>query len=109
MPGRLGRRWSRREFADRSTVSDSTVAKWLSDRAHPNDFASVEEALFGDNPVWELARRQFRDAYDLITDRRKHPAGLKTANRSAIKRPWAINARPITLHPDFSKDLQLMR
>lgn len=95
MPGRLGRRWTRKEFAFRVGVSESTVAKWLSDKAHPNDFASVEAALFGDNLAYESARREFRDAYDLIPDRRRRPAGLKAANRAAIKRPWAINAIPI--------------
>jgi hypothetical protein len=97
MPGKPGRRWIRREFASSANVSISAVVKWLAGKAHPNNFRPVEAAFFGDNPAYEAARRQLRDAYDLIPDGRKWSTA-RNALKNAIKQQWVINGVPITVH-----------
>ncbi len=64
-PDRPGKRWGIKEFAGAVGVSDRAVRKWLSGESdRVNDFASIEKALFGDNPAYDAARIALRQAYD---------------------------------------------
>src|SRR5262249_50598963 len=68
-PVQVGKKvWSRKEFAAAVHLELRTVSNWLKreDPSPPHDLASVEQAIFGDNPAYAEWRASFRAAYNAL-------------------------------------------
>ena len=63
-PDRGARReWSLKELASDVRVSTRAVQNWIAEKNVPSDLATIERALFGDNPTFRYLRVELRETY----------------------------------------------
>jgi tetratricopeptide (TPR) repeat protein len=74
--GTPGRRWSKKDFAAETGVSDRTVGNWLNGKTCPDDLESIERVLFGRNPAHDADRLRLREAFEAATRRGEGAASV---------------------------------
>jgi hypothetical protein len=63
-PDVLGKEWTNREFAEAlGETGDRTVRNWRRGRTTPPESTPIEQALFGQNPLYAASRAELRDAH----------------------------------------------
>lgn len=70
LPGRRGREWNNKAFADAVGVNERSVRNWRTGRSRPNLFLErVLEVLFAEKPEFESWRDGLRTAFQLDDSR----------------------------------------
>ena len=60
----LGRVWEIREAHEALDVSDRTLRNWIFDKNVPDSIVPLNRLLFGDNKLWNKARRELQDKHE---------------------------------------------
>jgi hypothetical protein len=74
--GQIGKVWSAKEFSKALQLHSRTVSNWLREEnpTPPQDLASVERVIFGDNRLYDEWRANLRAAYNVLGKESREPA-----------------------------------